>query len=196
MAKITVEQGYNIRLLTLVTLFYLPLTFVTSIYGMTNMPTEHDYLPFALTMVGICLPTYVLIVIVNNPDKTQRTLADIGLFFTKLTSRAAPKKSERLKEKILEHKLPHPDEKTPAVHAAATYASLEARLSHDLSAETSIRGSQGFLLANTRRVSQSVFIHLPGMARRASASQAEGGPHAINNNVLQTWPEEGGDTTS
>lgn len=34
MAKITVEQGYNIRLLTLVTLFYLPLTFVTSIYGM------------------------------------------------------------------------------------------------------------------------------------------------------------------
>ncbi|KAK5228883.1 hypothetical protein LTR47_008298 [Exophiala xenobiotica] len=196
MAKITVEQGYNIRLLTLVTLFYLPLTFVTSIYGMTNMPTEHDYLPFALTMVGICLPTYVLIVIVNNPDKTQRTLADIGLFFTKLTSRAAPKKSERLKEKILEHKLPHPDEKTPAVHAAATYASLEARLSHDLSAETSIRGSQGFLLANTRRVSQSVFIHLPGMARRASTSQAEGGPHAINNNVLQTWPEEGGDTTS
>jgi Mg2+ and Co2+ transporter CorA len=29
-AKITVDQGYNIRLLTLVTLFYLPLTFVTS----------------------------------------------------------------------------------------------------------------------------------------------------------------------
>lgn len=33
MAKIAVDQGYNIRLLTLVTLFYLPLTFVTSIYG-------------------------------------------------------------------------------------------------------------------------------------------------------------------
>jgi exonuclease VII small subunit len=35
MAKITVEQGYNIRLLTLVTLFYLPLSFVTGIYGST-----------------------------------------------------------------------------------------------------------------------------------------------------------------
>lgn len=34
MAKITVEQGYNIRLLTLVTLFYLPLSYVTGIYGM------------------------------------------------------------------------------------------------------------------------------------------------------------------
>lgn len=33
MAKITVEQGYNIRLLTLVTLFYLPLSYVTGIYG-------------------------------------------------------------------------------------------------------------------------------------------------------------------
>ncbi len=41
MAKITVEQGYNIRLLTLVTLFYLPLTFVTSIYGMLR----HETLP-------------------------------------------------------------------------------------------------------------------------------------------------------
>lgn len=32
-AKTTVEQGNNIRLLTLVTLFYLPLSYVTSIYG-------------------------------------------------------------------------------------------------------------------------------------------------------------------
>lgn len=32
-AKTTVEQGNNIRLLTLVTLFYLPLSYVSSIYG-------------------------------------------------------------------------------------------------------------------------------------------------------------------
>jgi hypothetical protein len=36
MAKITVEQGYNIRLLTLVTLFYLPLSYVTGV----SPPTE------------------------------------------------------------------------------------------------------------------------------------------------------------
>jgi hypothetical protein len=38
MAKITVEQGYNIRLLTLVTLFYLPLSYVTGIYGSMFFP--------------------------------------------------------------------------------------------------------------------------------------------------------------
>jgi len=111
---------------------------------------------------------------------------------------AAPKKSERLKEKILEHKLPHPDEKTHAVHAAATYASLEARLSRDLTADTSIRGSQGFLLANTRRMSHSVFNHLPGIARLASSQAAGAGERAtqVNDNVLQTWPEESGDAAS
>ena len=39
-ASITVEQGYNIKLLTLVTIFFLPLTFVTSVYGMTNMEPQ------------------------------------------------------------------------------------------------------------------------------------------------------------
>src|SRR5271155_5129143 len=31
MAQTTVKQGYNIKLLTLVTIFFLPLTFVTSV---------------------------------------------------------------------------------------------------------------------------------------------------------------------
>lgn len=30
---ITVQQGHNIKLLTLVTIFFLPLTFVTSVFG-------------------------------------------------------------------------------------------------------------------------------------------------------------------
>ena len=47
MAKIAVEQGYNIRLLTLVTLFYLPLTFVTSIYGQYFQSQLHS-----LTMIA------------------------------------------------------------------------------------------------------------------------------------------------
>lgn len=39
---ITVIQGNNIKILTSVTIFFLPLTFVTSVFGMTNMdPHEH-----------------------------------------------------------------------------------------------------------------------------------------------------------
>lgn len=37
-AEITVQQGHNIKLLTLVNLFFLPLTFVTSVFGMENLP--------------------------------------------------------------------------------------------------------------------------------------------------------------
>jgi CorA-like Mg2+ transporter protein len=37
LSEITILQGHNIKLLTLVNIFFLPLTFVTSVFGMTNM---------------------------------------------------------------------------------------------------------------------------------------------------------------
>ncbi|KAK4695499.1 hypothetical protein P7C71_g2261, partial [Lecanoromycetidae sp. Uapishka_2] len=40
---ITVIQGHNIKVLTLVTIFFLPLTFVTSVFGMTNMPPNDSF---------------------------------------------------------------------------------------------------------------------------------------------------------
>jgi hypothetical protein len=42
------RQGHNIKLLTLVSIFFLPLTFVTSVFGMTNMPTERHYWMFGI----------------------------------------------------------------------------------------------------------------------------------------------------
>ncbi|KIW76671.1 hypothetical protein Z517_09115 [Fonsecaea pedrosoi CBS 271.37] len=184
MAKITVEQGYNIRLLTLVTLFYLPLSYVTGIYGMTNMPPNDSFLPFAMTTLGICIPTYLLIVIVNNPNAVKRILANMGLFFTKLVSIPAPKKSEQLREKILESKAIHKEEKEPTMQKVATFASLEARLSMDLGHEPSLRGSHGFSQA-TRRMSYSIGSYLPGIAaRQASHTMARSLPR------LSPFPEE------
>ncbi|EXJ54439.1 hypothetical protein A1O7_09778 [Cladophialophora yegresii CBS 114405] len=170
MAKITVEQGYNIRLLTLVTLFYLPLSYVTGIYGMTNMPPEDGFLPFALTTVGICVPTYLLILIVNNPETFRKLLTHVGLFFTRIAAIPAPKRSEKLREKILEHKMPHL-EVQPEMHKSATFASLEGRLSQDLTHEPSLRGSQGFMQA-TRRMSQTITNHLQGASGRHSSQAA------------------------
>lgn len=65
-ATITVQQGHNIKLLTLVTIFFLPLTFVTSVFGMTNMPPDDNYHPFGITTAIICLPTYMLIGSLNT----------------------------------------------------------------------------------------------------------------------------------
>ncbi|EXJ81599.1 hypothetical protein A1O1_07663 [Capronia coronata CBS 617.96] len=189
MAKITVDQGYNIRILTLVTLFFLPLTFVTSIYGMTNMPPEDSYLPFAVTTVGICIPTYLLILVVNSREGLKMMLTALGLFITRLTSRAAPKRSERLKEKILKRRVAPPTERRPIIRKAATFASLETRLSHDLSAETSLQEPQGFLHDTSRRMSQTLSSHLPGAARRASHAAM----HAEATTRLPTYSEEMGE---
>src|SRR5436190_23682004 len=41
--EITVKQGNNIKLLTLVNMFFLPLTFVSSIFGMTNMDLKAGF---------------------------------------------------------------------------------------------------------------------------------------------------------
>ena len=66
MAEITVNQGINIRLLTLVNIFFLPLTFVTSVFGMTNMPTEPHFWPFGVVLASVCLPCFLLVGSMNT----------------------------------------------------------------------------------------------------------------------------------
>ncbi|KAK0788103.1 hypothetical protein LTS16_023753 [Friedmanniomyces endolithicus] len=63
---ITIKQGHNIRLLTLVSIFFLPLTFVTSVFGMTNMPTERHYWTFGIATATICIPFFVLLGSLNS----------------------------------------------------------------------------------------------------------------------------------
>lgn len=65
-SEITVQQGHNIKILTLVSIFFLPLTFVTSVFGMTNMPTVPEYWPFATVLVCVCLPFFLLIGSLNT----------------------------------------------------------------------------------------------------------------------------------
>lgn len=66
LSEITIQQGRNIKLLTLVNIFFLPLTFVTSVFGMTNMPTEHHYWPFGITMATVCIPFFCLVGSLNS----------------------------------------------------------------------------------------------------------------------------------
>ncbi|KAI9725128.1 MAG: hypothetical protein M1828_003470 [Chrysothrix sp. TS-e1954] len=65
-SQITVKQGRNIKLLTLVTIFFLPLTFVTSVFGMTGIPTGDKFSHFAYSTIAICVPTYLLIGTLNT----------------------------------------------------------------------------------------------------------------------------------
>lgn len=58
--EITVQQGQNIKLLTLVNMFFLPLTFVTSVFGMTNMPSEGFFWRFGVVMATVCVPFFLI----------------------------------------------------------------------------------------------------------------------------------------
>lgn len=67
--NITVQQGHNIKLLTLVSMCFLPLTFVTSVFGMTNMPDNtgpHAYTQFAIVSATVCIPFLILIGSLNT----------------------------------------------------------------------------------------------------------------------------------
>ncbi|KAE8442027.1 hypothetical protein EG329_003928 [Mollisiaceae sp. DMI_Dod_QoI] len=66
LSEVTILQGHNIKLLTLVSIFFLPLTFVTSVFGMTNMPTEHQFKVFGIVMATVCIPFFLLIGSLNT----------------------------------------------------------------------------------------------------------------------------------
>lgn len=84
MAAVTILQGHNIKLLTMVSIFFLPLTFVTSVYGMKNMRTDHDFTPFGITMATVCVPFFFLVGALNTTSGMQfwriRWYKFLGLF--------------------------------------------------------------------------------------------------------------------
>ncbi|KNG44061.1 mg2+ transporter zinc transport protein [Stemphylium lycopersici] len=61
LADVTVHQGYNIKVLTIVNLFFMPLTFVTSVFGMTNMPENAPFGNFGIVLAAICIPFFSII---------------------------------------------------------------------------------------------------------------------------------------
>src|SRR5436190_13445596 len=65
-SEITVEQGHNIKLLTLVNMFFLPLTFVTSVFGMTNMDPNANFWRFGVVLAAVCVPFFLLIGSMNT----------------------------------------------------------------------------------------------------------------------------------
>ena len=95
-ARITVTQGYNIRLLTLVSIFFLPLTFVTSVFGMTNMPPNDSFRPFGIVTATICVPTYFFLVSVNSPE-TAAAAWKIAGWVLNLVASGFQRHSERMK---------------------------------------------------------------------------------------------------
>ncbi|UPK97972.1 hypothetical protein LCI18_008907 [Fusarium solani-melongenae] len=75
-----IEQGDNIRILTMISMIFLPLTFVTSVFGMTVFTIPATDWRFALTMILVCVPFMLLITLLQTRSfgLLLRKLAVIG----------------------------------------------------------------------------------------------------------------------
>ncbi|RGP80386.1 hypothetical protein FLONG3_1535 [Fusarium longipes] len=75
-----IEQGDNIRILTMISMIFLPLTFVTSVFGMTVFTIPATDWRFALTMILVCVPFMLLITFLQTRSfgVLLRKLAAIG----------------------------------------------------------------------------------------------------------------------
>lgn len=92
-------------------IFFLPLTFVTvctylavrvrgteptqSVFGMTNMPTTHQFWMFGIVIATVCIPFFVLIGSLNTSsgmqfwrERTKAVFFSIGSFFSWLSGNA------------------------------------------------------------------------------------------------------------
>ena len=59
-ARNAIKQGENIRILTIISMVFLPAGFVTSIFGMQILPASTGLLTFAIVMPTVCIPTYFI----------------------------------------------------------------------------------------------------------------------------------------
>lgn len=89
LASVTVAQGHNIRILTLVTIFFTPLMAVTGVFGMTNMPPDDNFNHFAWSLVAVCAPTYILLIHVNTDAGIRWWTATITTLWHRLWTAVA-----------------------------------------------------------------------------------------------------------
>ncbi|KAK0649449.1 hypothetical protein B0T16DRAFT_456866 [Cercophora newfieldiana] len=87
-----IEQGDNIKILTSVSMIFLPLTFVTSVFSITTLEVEVSDWPFPVTMTLVCIPFFLLILVLTRPvmEAARKSTAAIKIAFHYLTQRLAP----------------------------------------------------------------------------------------------------------
>ncbi|PSR92346.1 cora-like Mg2+ transporter protein-domain-containing protein, partial [Coniella lustricola] len=64
--RTTIEQGENIKILTGVSMLFMPLTFVTSVFSMQAFHIPPTDWRFVVMMISICVPFFVLVFILQT----------------------------------------------------------------------------------------------------------------------------------
>ncbi|KAK1964724.1 hypothetical protein LY78DRAFT_581874 [Colletotrichum sublineola] len=124
-----IEQGDNIKVLTLGSMVFLPLTFVTSVFGITEFKIPPQDWRFAVTMVCVCVPFILALILLQTRagySLARHTFAALAWPFRRLvddgsgerpppavTMRAAEVRPSR-KRRLTIRKPPQPPPQPPA----------------------------------------------------------------------------------
>jgi hypothetical protein len=100
----TVQQGENLKLLTIVNVFFLPLTFITSVFGMTNMPEDASFARFGIVLVAVCLPLFGFIGFASSHYGYALMRVSLKRFWGWAKARVAPRKEEKRDFDPLQHR--------------------------------------------------------------------------------------------
>ncbi|KAF2993709.1 hypothetical protein E8E14_001880 [Neopestalotiopsis sp. 37M] len=184
-SDITVLQGHNIKILTMVSIFFLPLTFVTSVFGMTNMPTDEQYWNFGIVTVCVCVPFFVLIGSLNSnrgmhfwSNRTRVVLRGIANFLAWLSGHGdGQRKGEAVSDAPNESR----NRMAPRRPSARSATSMEAR--RGMRMRTASTSSD---VPSTSEMISRVPVNRPGIpARQAGGSAAALPPRGLARMILQ-----------
>ncbi|KAI1853791.1 hypothetical protein JX265_003875 [Neoarthrinium moseri] len=92
-----IEQGDNIKILTSLSIIFLPLTFVTSVWSMTGFPLDVDDWQFPATMVCAGVPFLFFVCVVQTRtgmEALTRTIERADEWFKDLAARWARRKEQ------------------------------------------------------------------------------------------------------
>lgn len=147
LTDITVQQGRNIKLLTLVNMIFVPLTFVTSVFGMTNMDTTPAFWQFGVTLVTVCVPFFALIGFLNTDSGYRIWMAKTKQIWKWMHPPRKPKTEKDSESR--DDFLPGP------IQSSRTFTTEEAmrkRLGENTARRSSDTANEGMTLPHIRRI--------------------------------------------
>ncbi|KAK3321607.1 hypothetical protein B0H66DRAFT_175982 [Apodospora peruviana] len=81
-----IEQGDNIKILTGISMIFLPLTFVTGVFGITTLDIGPSNWQFPVTMVAVCVPFFLFIFMLQT-RMGMETVKKCGRFINRHNNR-------------------------------------------------------------------------------------------------------------
>jgi hypothetical protein len=143
----------------------MPLTFVTSVYGMTNMPTDPEYWMFGITLATVCVPFFSLVGFLSTDLGYRLWMAKTKALWRWMRPKRSVKSADMFQ----------PD---PINRTLSTDEGMQKRLGHvqgDGKAQMHVRKESGAASAfpNIKRMVEATGEGKSGLSRMGTVTSSE-----------------------